>query len=130
MRMENTEEPITPRYLLAILRLSMSLAKLRFADVVTVDDVDEALRLVKASKLSLETKPEDQSKQDNITAIYTKINNAFRGHKNVNVSEIEKLILNSGFTKEDLVNTLDTYERYGVFMLNPSRTVVTFVQNQ
>lgn len=129
MRQENQEEPITPRYLLAILRLSMALARLRFAEVVTVDDVDEALRLVKASKLSLMTKAEDQNKQDVITNVYTKITTAFRGQTNVNYSEIEKLILNNGFTKDDLTRTLEMYEKYGVFQLNPGRTVVTFIHN-
>lgn len=41
------------RTLLGVLRLSQALARLRFADVVEVADVDEALRLMDVSKASL-----------------------------------------------------------------------------
>ena len=40
----------TPRTLLAIVRLAQALAKIRLAQEVTFDDVDEALRLIAASK--------------------------------------------------------------------------------
>lgn len=43
----------TPRTLLAIIRLAQALAKIRFAREVASDDVDEALRLLAASKESL-----------------------------------------------------------------------------
>ncbi|KAK0533627.1 DNA replication licensing factor MCM7 [Tilletia horrida] len=44
---------MSARALLAILRLSQALARLRFADVVEIPDVDEALRLMDVSKASL-----------------------------------------------------------------------------
>ncbi|CAD6921573.1 unnamed protein product [Tilletia controversa] len=44
---------MSARALLAILRLSQALARLRFADMVEVPDVDEALRLMDVSKASL-----------------------------------------------------------------------------
>jgi DNA replication licensing factor MCM7 len=43
----------TPRTLLGILRLSQALARLRFAETVISEDVDEALRIIEASKSSL-----------------------------------------------------------------------------
>lgn len=43
----------TPRTLLGVVRLTQALARLRFSNEVTQDDVDEALRLVEASKESL-----------------------------------------------------------------------------
>ncbi|KAL2016529.1 hypothetical protein VTK56DRAFT_3423 [Thermocarpiscus australiensis] len=43
----------TPRTLLGVVRLAQALARLRFDRVVSQDDVDEALRLVEASKESL-----------------------------------------------------------------------------
>jgi DNA replication licensing factor MCM7 len=43
----------TPRTLLGVVRLAQALARLRFSSEVTQDDVDEALRLVEASKESL-----------------------------------------------------------------------------
>ncbi|EJT75478.1 DNA replication licensing factor mcm7 [Gaeumannomyces tritici R3-111a-1] len=44
----------TPRTLLGLVRLAQALARLRFASSVSQDDVDEALRLVEASKASLD----------------------------------------------------------------------------
>ena len=43
----------TPRTLLGVVRLAQALARLRFSNTVVQDDVDEALRLVEASKESL-----------------------------------------------------------------------------
>lgn len=43
----------TPRTLLGVVRLAQALARLRFDSVVNRDDVDEALRLMEASKESL-----------------------------------------------------------------------------
>ncbi|RYO98601.1 hypothetical protein DL766_000964 [Monosporascus sp. MC13-8B] len=43
----------TPRTLLGVVRLAQALARLRFAASVSRDDVDEALRLMEASKESL-----------------------------------------------------------------------------
>ena len=45
---------MTPRQLLSILRLSQGCARIRFSKVVEMSDIDEAIRLVKASKESLE----------------------------------------------------------------------------
>jgi DNA replication licensing factor MCM7 len=45
----------TPRTLLGVVRLAQALARLRFSNTVTQEDVDEALRLVEASKESLAT---------------------------------------------------------------------------
>ena len=49
------------RTLLGVLRLAQALARLRFANVVEQADVDEALRLMEASK---ETLLEDEQKED------------------------------------------------------------------
>ncbi|PFH58259.1 hypothetical protein XA68_13976 [Ophiocordyceps unilateralis] len=43
----------TPRTLLGVVRLAQALARLRFSNQVSHDDVDEALRLIEASKESL-----------------------------------------------------------------------------
>lgn len=44
----------TPRTLLGIIRLSQGLAKLRFSNTVSQDDVDEALRLMDVSQISVQ----------------------------------------------------------------------------
>ena len=49
-----------PRTLLAILRMAQALARLRFSDVVVQEDVQEALRLMDASKISLDSAKDDK----------------------------------------------------------------------
>ena len=52
------------RTLLGVLRLAQSLARLRFADAVMIDDVNEALRLMKVSKKSLFEDGEEEQNHD------------------------------------------------------------------
>ena len=49
----NDQTVMTARQLLSILRLSQSLARLRFSDFVATEDVDEAIRITHSSKSSL-----------------------------------------------------------------------------
>ena len=58
MRQENLDHErahtyTTPRTLMSILRLCQALAKLQFRNEVNQDDVEEALRLMRMSKISL-----------------------------------------------------------------------------
>ena len=60
------------RMLLSILRLSTALARLRCADLVSKDDIDEALRLMESSRLLLkdhDTVPTRYEKSDVIALI-------------------------------------------------------------
>lgn len=52
------------RTLLGVLRLSQALARLRCADIVEEPDVDEALRLMDVSKLSLQDDAEQEHEPD------------------------------------------------------------------
>lgn len=62
----------TARTLLGILRLAQALARLRFADVVELADVDEGLRLMEKSKESLDSPGEEGDREGDHT-ITTKI---------------------------------------------------------
>lgn len=54
-----THSYTSARTLLAVLRLSQALARLRFTETVDTADVDEALRLMEASKESLEERTDE-----------------------------------------------------------------------
>nr|XP_027202837.1 DNA replication licensing factor MCM7-like [Dermatophagoides pteronyssinus] len=56
---------ITPRTLLSIIRLSQGLAKLRFSSIVETDDVNEAIKLVVASKESVSKRRKATAKTEN-----------------------------------------------------------------
>jgi DNA replication licensing factor MCM7 len=47
--------------------------------------------------------------------------------KSVMLAEIRVAVLQTGYTQENLDQTLDAYERLGVWQLNPSRTKITFL---
>src|SRR5699024_4690629 len=64
---------VTPRTLLGVVRLSQALARLRFSDVVTPEDVDEALRLIEISKASLANDGQMGMDQSPSSKIYTLI---------------------------------------------------------
>lgn len=53
----NDQTVMTARQLLSILRLSQALARLRFSDSVTHEDVDEAIRLVRSHRTLLTPHP-------------------------------------------------------------------------
>jgi len=55
---------ITPRTLLGIIRLSQSLAKINFRDLVQQNDVDEALRLMDFSFRTLRMEEGNKSNQN------------------------------------------------------------------
>jgi DNA replication licensing factor MCM7 len=128
MRQETVDEPVTARQLLAIVRLSMALARIRFSEVVVQEDIDEALRLVKASKASVElADQEGDRRKDVTTAIYDKIMALAGGAKGMRIAELRAAVLQSGYTQANLDQTLDTYERLGIWQVNPARTKLTFL---
>jgi DNA replication licensing factor MCM7 len=92
----------TPRTLLGVVRLAQALARLAFRNIVTQDDVDEALRLIEASKESLAG--EDQS----------------RGRRGLNASSkiynLVKGLADSGACRADDAEEEEEEEGYGVEM--------------
>ncbi|KAK3747492.1 hypothetical protein QZH41_011365, partial [Actinostola sp. cb2023] len=60
----------SPRTLLAVLRLSTALARLRLADVVEREDVNEAMRLIEMSKASLNDDEGTRRVVNPVDAIY------------------------------------------------------------
>ncbi|OHS96091.1 DNA replication licensing factor mcm7-B [Tritrichomonas foetus] len=128
MRQENDKEPITTRALLAVIRFSMALARLRLSDEVSQEDVDEALRLVKASKESIELADKEGDKHVNVVSlIYEKINELTSEKGTVSMNEIRNVIRSSGFQEDDLKRTIKEYVTLGIWQLNPSETKLTVV---
>lgn len=69
---------VTPRTLLAIIRLSQALAKLAFRNVVMQPDVDEAIKLMDFSIRSLRTLKATDSKNRGATAVQRENRNTDR----------------------------------------------------
>lgn len=106
------------RTLLGVLRLSQALARLRFADEVITDDVDEALRLVEVSKASLY---EDRRDRRGDQSASTKIFNLVRGMREsgaaatgagrgeLDMRRVRERVLAKGFTTQQLEACLNEY---------------------
>lgn len=116
----------TPRTLLAVLRLSQALARLRFADVVELGDVDEALRLISVSKSSLydnEARDVDSTSSSKIYKIIRDLANG-SGEQFIpewHIRTIRDRVLAKGFTEDQLSECLGTYEELGIWIINGTK---------
>jgi len=136
MRLENEQNDrrgnrrkfCTARMLLAMLRMSQALARLHMRDEVTIDDIEEAQRLVEASK------PPDNNKKQNapsspVDAIYKIIESFSNQQKNneISVDAISRRLTNRGFDDDELQKCLDMYEDLGVWTVNTDRTLLRWI---
>ncbi|KAL0478984.1 DNA replication licensing factor MCM7 [Acrasis kona] len=127
---DHTKMYTTPRTLLAILRLSQALAKIRFSNVVNEADVKEAQRLMESSRISLEDESDkSQVRKDPVTVIYDVIRDWSTSTESmvVKLSEVMNLILSKGGTPNDVKRCLDEYEALNIWSVNQAKTVVTFI---
>ncbi|CAI1927030.1 hypothetical protein SEUBUCD646_0D04090 [Saccharomyces eubayanus] len=122
----------TPRTLLGIIRLSQALAKLRLADIVDIDDVEEALRLVRVSKESLYQET-NKSKEDEspTTKIFTIIKKMLQetGKNTISYENIVKTIRLRGFTMLQLSNCIQEYSYLNVWHLINEGNNLKFVDD-
>jgi DNA replication licensing factor MCM7 len=118
----------TARTLLSILRLAQALARLRFSDTVLQPDVDEALRLMKMSKVSLSDEQDKRNPTDAISAIYSHLRNHAMANDvaDVDYSDALKMIVAKGHTQALLNACLEEYEALNVWQLDSKRNI-TFV---
>merc|ERR1711972_1022054 len=116
------------RTLLAILRLSTALARLRLVDQVEKDDVNEAMRLMEMSKDSLKQQqgPTNKNKKD-VDIIYDLIRSIAEGSKTLKVQDIRDRATSKGFKPDQIDKCLDDYEELSVWQLNQARTKLTFL---
>jgi DNA replication licensing factor MCM7 len=108
----------SPRTLLGVLRLAQALARLRFAEAVIAEDVDEALRLTEVSKASLYT---DENRRDDHTPsskIYhlvktmeasgaAAVGDGTRGE--LDLRRVRERVLAKGFTADQFEQAIDEY---------------------
>ncbi|KAK1819187.1 DNA replication licensing factor MCM7 [Friedmanniomyces endolithicus] len=127
----------SPRTLLGILRLSQALARLRFADEVITDDVDEALRLVEVSKASLYDDDRDRRGDQSAS---TKIFNLVRGMRDsgaaatgegrgeLDLRRVRERVLAKGFTVQQLEACLDEYSSLDIWQTASEGTRLVFIE--
>lgn len=113
----------TPRTLLGVVRLAQALARLRFSNEVTQDDVDEALRLVEASKDSLNVELGSGRRGLNASSrIYNLVkaladSGACRADDaeddelgiELSMRKVKERVIAKGFTEDQWMNALEEY---------------------
>ncbi|KAJ2416995.1 DNA replication licensing factor MCM7 [Coemansia sp. IMI 209128] len=134
----------TPRTLLAILRLAQARARIRGADAVGTEDVDEALRLMDAAHVTLDSQPtgssgifgERQQRSDPVSSIFAIMTRQLGTMQAVsstgsmpqlNYSDVLGRVRDAGFSEADLSRCLQQYEDINILQVNLTRTRITFV---
>jgi DNA replication licensing factor MCM7 len=116
----------TPRTLLAVLRMAQALARLRFADMVEIGDVDEALRLIAVSKSSLYDDELRDVDSTSSSKIYKIIRDLANGDGENFIGEwalrtVRDRVLAKGFTEDQLSECLSTYEDLGIWIVDGAK---------
>lgn len=111
---------ITPRTLLGILRMSQALARLSFSDVVTHENVDEALRLLEVSKASLYSNDENTREDDSPTSRIFQIikSMATSGPEIISsfpIDELRQRIIAKHYTSDQFNDCIFEYCSLGIF---------------
>lgn len=111
---------ITPRTLLGILRMSQALARLSFSDVVTRENVDEALRLIEVSKASLYTNDENTREDESPTSRIFQIikSMATSGPQIISsfpIDELRQKIIAKHYTSDQFNDCIFEYCSLGIF---------------
>ena len=125
----------TPRTLLAILRMSQALARLRFAESVELGDVDEALRLIAVSKSSLYENASRDTDTTSTSKIYKIVRDMANGDGTTSsfisrwsLRSVRDRVLAKGFTDEQIMECFDTYQDLGIWLISGSELV--FIDGQ
>lgn len=120
----------TPRTLLGVVRLAQALARLRFDNEVSQDDVDEALRLIEASKDSLNSEAGGGRRQMNVSSrIYNLVKSLMETRQclpddadeeddefgvELSMRKVKERVVAKGFTEDQWLSTLDEYTELDV----------------
>jgi DNA replication licensing factor MCM7 len=121
----------TPRTLLGVVRLAQALARLRFSNEVSSDDVDEALRLIEASKDSLNAETGNGRRGLNASSrIYNMVkaladSGACRADVEdddelgieLSMRKVKERVIAKGFTEDQWMNALEEYTTLDVSYL-------------
>ncbi|KAI3641824.1 hypothetical protein MIR68_000093 [Amoeboaphelidium protococcarum] len=117
-----------PRTLLAILRMSQALARLRFSPEIAEADVREALRLMDEAKRSMDNNHllKKNQHQNPLTTIYQEIRKLRdeRGIDQLDVEDIrDRLRFSGGFEEARLMETIKKYEDLNVWMESGNKLI-------
>jgi len=121
----------TPRTLLAMLRLSQAHARARFSDRVKREDFDEAIRLIKVSKESVELSAPAKKSTNPLDLVYDIVTDLNRGKEGedawVDVAHVVSMAGHKALDAEMVEEAIGNWESLSVLVRNPQRTMVKFL---
>lgn len=147
----DAREYTSPRVLLSVLRLAQAVARLRLSAIVERDDVDEALRLMEASKASLgeggrgrrvdddadeadlddllQRDEDDDNDGDHVWKIYTALSEYMRREARtvVNMETAEGICDEKGYTRDELMKTIEEYEDMNIWTYDNTERRIALV---
>nr|AHY82411.1 DNA licensing factor MCM7 [Schmidtea mediterranea] len=116
------------RSLLALIRISTALSRIKCQTEVDRIDVDEAIRLLEASKASVKS---DRDRQRTRLGYKELIYQAIRGlaadSSTVRMADISKKCVSMGFTPDQINEVIDSYEELNIWQVNVGRTRIVLV---
>lgn len=130
---------VTPRMLLGIIRISQALAKLNFRDEVTMNDVDESLKLMDYSFRSLKTLTgkdsekrearKDVKMQDQQAEVMRRVKDIWEANQQspISINELFKRLSQKhrlNIQKEELEQIINYYQNLSVLYVNPDKEVM------
>jgi len=128
--MDSRKSYTTPRQLLAMLRLSQAHARCRFSERVERQDFDEAMRLTKASKESVELSGPAKKDQNPLDVVYDLLSEMSKSSSNDGWVDMTHLISMGGhkaLPKEAVEEAVANWESLSVLSTNPEKTMVKFL---
>lgn len=123
------------RSLLAIVRISTALARLRLATSVAKDDVQEAIRLIEMSKDTIfaavdsGAEPRIGADSDKIRQLIQDLAKKSESGKSIPMSLLIEKAVSRGFNEEQIDEALAESEEFNFILLNRDRTVITLVMS-
>eukprot|EP00746_Dinoflagellata_sp_MGD_P001079 gnl/MRDRNA2_/MRDRNA2_102003_c0_seq1.p1 gnl/MRDRNA2_/MRDRNA2_102003_c0~~gnl/MRDRNA2_/MRDRNA2_102003_c0_seq1.p1 ORF type:complete len:817 (-),score=178.66 gnl/MRDRNA2_/MRDRNA2_102003_c0_seq1:212-2587(-) len=118
----------TPRALLAMLRLSQAVARARFGSKVEKADFEEAVRLTRVSKESIEAFEKQRQESHPLDTVFEIVQELSKAAADgwVEVQMINSVAGNRGLNDDVVKEALDNYETLNVWTLDASRSHVKF----
>ena len=112
--------------------MAQAIARLHFRELVDISDVDEALRLIKAAKASLNdhasSTNRDTSKTTQVYEIIRTMLNTSQ-ENDLAIDEIRRRVTGRGFTEDEMWSTIKEYTDIGVILTTGDNTRLRFVMD-
>jgi len=123
----------TPRTLLAILRISQAHARARFSEKVERQDFEEAMRLMKVSKESVELSSPAKRDANPLDVVHDIIADLSKRVETndadgwVDLQHVVSMAGHKALTRDMCVEAIDNWESLNILCFNPEKTMVKFM---